>query len=277
MKVSRFVTLVGIVGVLVAAAGSGRAASPGTGKIPGSGTPTVTGPYTHGNLSVYILHFDEKLPKEPRYITLSEGLKSKASRSSRRRSNRWKPFGFATRRPSPCSCRSASSSVAVNRTARYRHRSSFPPGQRRRFPPSASSSLAGRAARVSGAPTISCLCLLRASSLPAARAGSARDVRRQKQRARYKITRVNPGAGKQSKTSSINEELMSPDVAKLTKPYLSALGDLPREFRCPVGMVYAVSNRIRLVEAYHSSVLLTKLPSNPFGNNVVRTTEVVTC
>ena len=251
--------LAGLVGVLLAGAigvaqQSDRAAPI---KLP-TIQPMLDGPFTHKNLSVYVLYFEHRPPAETHYITLEEGVRDGTVTITEAKRETVGTLLITNRSEHPLFLQ-AGELVSGGKQDRVLRTSLVIPAKSMEVP---IPSLCVERSRWSGGRGFTALGKLAPSSVNAEaqvadQSGVWRNVGAYKSKARAVVAKA--GGARESRTSSVNEELKSKEFEKLAEEYEKALRGVLNRFSHPVGLAAAVNGRIVSVDIYQSEALFRKL------------------
>ncbi|HOD81630.1 MAG: hypothetical protein BWX88_03276 [Planctomycetes bacterium ADurb.Bin126] len=215
----------------------------------------VDGPFTHQNLSIYIL-FRKRLPgNPPDYLTLKEGLRTgqvAVSEASRARVEQLLVTNKSDKRlflqvgellHGGRQDRTLQTSLVI-----APHSADVP------IP-----SFCIEKSRWSGGKELSAVGAIAPQSVQRSIASGSQARVWDSVRSYKESARAAAGIGGASSGSSLNEELRSREFQKVIGGYEAALGHLIRRYRNPIGMVWAINGQIEQAEVYHSSDLFAGL------------------
>jgi len=242
--------------VLAAAVVPAAAQSP---SIKDFGEIRVDGPFTHKNLSIYVLFLRDEPGKRPDYITLSEGVRSgqvivtEAKNASVGRL-------LITNKSAKHLFLQVGEVVHGGKQDRTLKVSMVVPPKSVDVP---IPSFCVEQTRWRGGRDFGNRGLIVPAGVKAAIQGQSQGevwgrVSAYKRRARSAISAAGGGGGA-ARTSSVNEELSNKHLRKLAGGYESALSGTIGRYKYPLGMVYAVNGQISTVDVYHSTGLFKKL------------------
>ena len=235
---------------------------PATVTVQGHAKLKIAGPFTHKNLSTYILYRAGKADRpQPAYITLKEGLKSghvkitegadeRVQRllvSNRSRKRLFLHIGELVRGGKQD--RTLQTSLVV------------PPGTKKMPIPT----FCVEESRWSGGTDFDALDFnapaFVTSAIVAREQGQVwSNVRLHKMKAMKRMAQsAEPSANPTQETSSLNEELSDKVFQGLSQEYERTLKMPPANLTSAVGFAYAVNGRIATVDLYHANTLLRKL------------------
>ncbi len=229
-------------------------------EIAGFGKLVVVGPFTHKNLSLFVLCAAGEPTEAPDYLTLEEGIKQKLVEINE------KGRGQVT------------SLLVTNRSDRplFLHAGELVKGGKQDRTLQSSLIIPPKSVNVA----IPSFCVERSrwvggkkfaglgKIIPGSRANAGIQYRRQGEvwssvaKLKSGATQAMAQAGQQgdsSKPSSVNEELTSKGFTKLTGEYKTALAGVLEGLANPVGLVYAVNGHVDIANAYHAESLLKKM------------------
>ncbi len=229
-------------------------------EIAGFGKLVVVGPFTHKNLSLFVLCAAGEPTEAPDYLTLDEGIKQKLVEISE------KGRGQVT------------SLLVTNRSDKplFLHAGELVKGGKQDRTLQSSLIIPPKSVNVA----IPSFCVERSrwvggkkfaglgKIIPGSGANASIQRRRQGEvwssvaRLKSGATQAMAQAGQQgvsSKTSSVNEELTSKGFTKLTGEYKTALAGVLEGLANPVGLVYAVNGHVDIANVYHAESLLKKM------------------
>jgi len=211
--------------------------------------PMLDGPFTHKNLSVYVLYFRHRPPADTHYITLEEGVKDGTVTITEAKKETVRTLLITNRSRHPLFLQ-AGELVSGGKQDRVLRTSLVIPGKSVEVP---IPSLCVERSRWSGGRGLTALGKLAPSSVNAEaqvadQSGVWRNVGAYKSKARALVAKA--GGARESRTSSVNEELKSKEFEKLTEEYEKALGGVLNRFSHPVGLAAAVNGRIISVDIY---------------------------
>jgi hypothetical protein len=220
--------------------------------------PMLDGPFTHRNLSVYVLYFDRRPPADTHYITLAEGVKAGTVTITEAKRETVGTLLITNRSEHPLFLQ-AGELVSGGKQDRVLRTSLVIPAKSVEAP---IPSLCVERNRWSGGKGLTALGKLAPSSVNAEaqvadQSGVWRNVGAYKSKARAVVAKA--GGPRVSRTSSVNEELKSKEFEKLTGEYERALRGVLGRFSHPVGIAAAVNGRILSVDIYQSESLFRKL------------------
>jgi len=221
--------------------------------------PMLDGPFTHKNLSIYVLYLETRPAAETEYITLAEGTKDGTVVITEARKETVRRLLITNKSDKPLFLQ-VGELVSGGKQDRTLTTSLVIPPKSVQVP---IPSLCVERSRWSGGRAFAAAGRLSPSSVNVEvqggdQAGVWRNVGAYKTRARAAMVRAG-GAEARSKTSSVNEELDSREFKKLTDEYVKALAAVPDRFGCPVGLAWAVNGRTTTVDIYTSRPLFRKL------------------
>lgn len=253
--------LAAIAGVFLA--GAVLVAQEQTGKIapdpPPTRRPMLDGPFTHKNLSIYVLYHETRPHGETEYITLEEGVKDGTVVITEARKETVRRL-LVTNKSDKGLFLQIGELVSGGKQDRTLTTSLVIPPKSVEVP---IPSLCVEQRRWSGGKAFAATGRLAPSSVnlevqSGSQSGVWKNVDAYKARARAAIAEAGGAAG-ESRTSSVNEELASREFRKLTGEYEKALGGVPDRFACPIGLTCAINGRITTVDIYTNRLLFRKL------------------
>lgn len=223
------------------------------------GEVRVDGPFTHKNLSLYVLFVRAEAGKRPAYITLTEGLRNgwvKIREADSARVGRLMITNTSDRRL----FLQVGQVLKGGKQDRTLQTSFVVPPKTTDVP---IPSFCVEQSRWSGGKGFGTGGIIVPARVRAAIQAKSQDqvwgeVRSYKRRARAAIAPPG-GRADPSRTSSVHEELSHPRLKRLVNEYEAALSGVVHRYPNPVGMVYAVNGRISTVDVYQASALFRKL------------------
>jgi len=211
----------------------------------------VDGPFTHQNLSIYIL-FRKRLPgNPPDYLTLKEGLRTgqvTVSEASRARVEQL----LITNKSDKRLFLQVGELLHGGRQDRTLQ-TSFVIAPRSADVPIPSFCI--EKSRWSGGRELSAVGAIAPQSVQRSIASGSQARVWDSVRSYKESARAAAGIGGASSGSSLNEELRSREFQKIIGGYEAALGGVIHRYRNPIGMVWAINGQIEQAEVYHSSDL----------------------
>lgn len=215
----------------------------------------VDGPFTHQNLSIYIL-FRKRLPgNPPDYLTLKEGLRTGQVIVTEAPHARVEQLLITNK----------SDKRLFLQVGELLH------GGKQDRTLQASLVIAARStdvpipsfciekSRWSGGKELSAVGSIAPQSVQRSIASGSQARVWDSVRSYKESARAAAGIGGDSSSSSLNEELRSRGFQKVIGGYESALGGLVHRYKNPIGMVWAINGQIEQAEVYHSSDLFRNL------------------
>lgn len=217
----------------------------------------ISGPYTHKNLSVFMLHAGSK--DTANYLTLQEGLRSKLVRISEMDQEEVNQLVITNDSDRPLFLQEGDRVVGGKQDRIISSSLVIPPHSRRvplpAFCVEHGRWTAGAAHRTFGASVedaIAPLSVRRAAKAGNSQSGVWDNVAREKQVAGSLV-------GASQNTTSLTEALESPGFRKIADDSVSTLNGIAAKSRDAVGVAIAVNGRIEEVNVYPSHSLLQRL------------------
>lgn len=230
-------------------------------NIPGFGKLTVAGPFTHKNLAFFIFYDPGSPLAEPDYITLEEGTAAGLVKISESRNAQVQRLLISNLSKKPLFIQ-IGEIVKGGKQDRTMQSSLVIPPKTNNVPVQ---SFCVEQSRWSGGKKFSAKgIIIPGNAMKAAvQSGSQgrvwSNVSRYKARARENAAVVSGKPIRESRSSSVNEELDDKHFRKLIGGYESALLPMLRRFKQPRGLAIIVDGKISTVDVYHASSLFKKL------------------
>jgi hypothetical protein len=246
--------------VLAAGCGLCAAQPRSSASIKDFGEVRVDGPFTHRNLSVYVLHVPTAIGRPPAYITLAEGLargQVKITEAASARVGRL----LVTNNSDRHLFLQVGQVLSGGKQDRTLQTSFIVPPKTQDAP---IPSYCVEKSRWGGGGGFSSSGIIVPRGVKQAIQSRSQGevwsgVADYKKRARSSIAAASGGRAGPSRTSSVHEELHDKTLRKIVVDYESALRGVIDRYRIPVGLVYAVDGQISTVDVYHSTSLFRSL------------------
>ena len=224
------------------------------------GEVRVDGPFTHKNLSIYVLFVRTEVGKRPDYITLTEGLRNGwvvISEAHDARVGRLLVTNKSDRRL----FLQVGQVLGGGKQDRTLQTSFVVPANTRDVP---IPSFCVEQTRWSGPKGFDSGGVIVPGRVRAAIQAGSQDrvwseVRGYKRSAQSAIASRSGGPQAPSRTSSVHEELSDARFKRIYNEYQAALSGTIHRYTHPVGFVYAVNGQISTVDVYQASALFKKL------------------
>ena len=223
--------------------------------IPGHARVLISGPYTHRNLSIFIIHGEDEPDSDVDYIILEEGIKQGLVKITEAKREQVRELLVTNKSELPLYLQVGELVKGGKQDRTLQVSLVIPPKTTEAPIPS----FCVEQSRWSSGKEFAAMGALAPSNATniAIQSGSQQrvwsSVKSYKEAARANI------GDRSSRTSSVNEELQNKDFVKIIEGYTSDLKTIPRQFARPLGMAYAVNGQISTVNVYKSRLLFKKL------------------
>jgi hypothetical protein len=230
-------------------------------SIPEIGELSLAGPFTHKNLAVYILYRSKKPPKEPAYITLEEGTSAGTVKITEMKQEQVGRLVVANNSDNRLFLHVGELVKGGKQDRMLQTSLVIPP----KSPKAPIPSFCVERSRWSGGNKFAPACIIAPSSgIKQSNhfldQGAVWDnVGRYKKKARKTMVGNPRPIPRNSRTSSVNEELEHKAFKKLLTGYQSAMAKATKDLTCPLGLAYAINGEICTVDVYHAKGLFEKL------------------
>ncbi|MEM6257687.1 MAG: DUF6569 family protein [Planctomycetota bacterium] len=218
---------------------------------------TISGPYTHGNLAVYLVHAEQRDDRD--FITLNEGLKTGEVIVSEKDSAEVRQLMIENRSDKPLYLQEGDRLVGGKQDRTVRSSIAIAPKSGRMPIPTFciersrwSAGSRGALFAESGNTGLALKDVRRAAKLSQSQARVWQEVDRIKAESEYSL-------GTANSNTSLNETLDSKQVKTLSKEVTDKLGRIANEHDDAVGVAFAVNGRIEEINVYPGNTLFDKV------------------
>jgi hypothetical protein len=236
------------------------AAAPVILKIPELGKVHAAGPFTHQNLAVFLFYRTERPEAEIDYLTLEEAVKAKLVEVTEADQEQVQQLLITNRGSKPVFL-AAGELVKGGKQDRTLQSSLVIPPQTRKMP---IPSFCVESGRWSGGKQFGAGANIAANASQQAlivqgQSAVWQSVAKYKQQLRENVAKATGKTVKQSRTSSLNEELNDIEVKDLLHGYEKALANVGQELPYTLGMAYAVDGKVTAFHVFRSGSLFAKM------------------